>query len=169
MKKAFTLLEMLVSITLFSIILIFLYQVLETTKNHNNKYEVQVERQLNLYELELAIFKDFANQKKIIEPIKEDKNKNHILQLQTNTTYHDPFYNHVVYFLSRDNELIRIESKKLLNFSNLSASLENSFVDIVENNVEKFQVTLSEDKSTYFFYIEYLNGKSLYFSIKKDI
>ena len=165
MKKAFTLIEMLVSITLFSVILVFLYQLLDTTKIHNQKYDKQVAKKLNQFDVEFVIFLDMANKTKI-ELLQEDRDGSSILQIDTKNTYHNPFYTKIAYFLTRDNELFRVESQKSIKFSNISDSLDTSYVDLVDKNIKKFKVSESKDRTTLMFYIEYNDGHSLYFPIK---
>lgn len=169
MKKGFTLLEMLVSITLFSVVLVFLYEVLETTKNHNIKYEQQIDKKLNKFDIEFVIFTDMVNRKNKKLTLTEDRDGNSVVRFLTNNTYHNPFYNEVTYFLSKDNKLLRIESNKKLNLENVSDALENSFVDIMDKKVTKFKVIPSDDKQTYLFYIEYENEEYLSFPIKNNL
>ena len=60
-KKAFTLLEVLISITIFSIIIIFLYQSLEITQKSNNFYSDKLELKQDDNSLKKMFFLDFIH------------------------------------------------------------------------------------------------------------
>lgn len=161
--KGFTLVEILVSIALFSIIVLFLYQTLSITTTSNEFFSQKLEDAQNENQLKKILFLDFINQKNSQITINEDTHKNTLLMLQTNNLYHNPFYIYVTYMLSKNGNLLRIESKNPFNKETLRDDFfDNSSIDIVRGDIQKFVVTFKNKK--YFFYFEYKDGTKTFFS-----
>lgn len=170
-KKAFTLVEVLISIALFSIIVLFLYQALEMSQKGNLFYEEKVFRFEESDSLKLLLYEDILNNSEVnsTKIIAEDKNTNTILRLTSSNTFHNHFYPHITYFLGKENELIRIESKKYFDEKNLNEILQESYVDVVAQKVSKFRVTQKGIKELKFaIFIEFENGERLYFGAKSQ-
>ena len=165
-KKSFTLIEMMISITLFSIIIIFLYQALNVTQVSNKFYSTKLEELENKSDIKKLMFLDIINATS--KPvIKEDKNNNTRLSFTTSNLYHNDFFIHVTYLLSRNNKLIRIESKEKFKKEKTYELDGNSYIDILENNVTKFRVsTNKKHKKNYAIYLGYEDEKSVVFTLK---
>jgi prepilin-type N-terminal cleavage/methylation domain-containing protein len=139
-KNAFTLVEMLISITLFTIITLFLYQTLDLTKKSNDFYESKLNIKLDENNLKKLLFLDFINKIKPEIEISLHKNHNNIIQLQSANTYHNPFYIYITYFLSREKNLVRIESKTKFNPKKINENFfESAYIDIIYRNVDKIE------------------------------
>jgi prepilin-type N-terminal cleavage/methylation domain-containing protein len=139
MKKAFTLIEIIVSITIFSIVILFLYQALDITKNSNKFYSEKLTQKEENNQIKKLLFLDTINGK--ISKISKDRNNNSILQITTTNTYHNPFHQNITYFLSREKNLIRIESKNEFNKDKLNDEFfDNANIDIIKQKIEKFIV-----------------------------
>lgn len=140
MKKAFTLLELIISITLFMIIVVFLYKTLDQTKYSNNLFSNKQEILKQSNHLHNIFLEDIAEASSIT--INYDKNKNAIVKIITYNTYHNAFFNNITYFIGNSKELIRIESKEAFKESERVSDdfLNNAFVDILLENVEYFDV-----------------------------
>ena len=162
MKKSFTLIEILISIILFSIILVFLYEVLNSTKNHNEKYTEVIEKFDNKYNLEYIFLEDILNLDGNVS-FDSDKNDNTIFVFKTSNTYHNPFYTNVVYFLNKENELLRIETSQKFNKDNIYKILDKSYIDIVSTDVKKFKI--EKIKNKYFIYIQFENNEKVFFPL----
>ena len=140
MKKAFTLLEVVISITLFMILLIFLYKTLDQTK-HSNKQFLKQSQNLK-YENELCdiFLEDILESYSKIE-IKSDNDKNSLLRFTSLNSYHNSFFNHITYLISSNNKLIRMESKERFNLSDTPIDFyDYSFIDVLLENIELFEV-----------------------------
>ncbi|HIP13014.1 MAG TPA: hypothetical protein EYG97_01035 [Arcobacter sp.] len=158
-KKSFTLVEMMISITLFSIIIIFLYQSLEVTKNSNKFYSDKLSSFIKKNNVKKIMFEDIINAKNI--SISSDKNKNSILKFTTSNLYHNNFFIHVSYLLTKENNLVRIQSKDIFQKNKVYNLEDNSYIDILENKIVKFKVTTSKKyKKSYIIYITYENGEN---------
>lgn len=164
MKKSFTLLELIISITIFMIIIVFLYKVLDQTKFSN----------ILLSQKEKALVKSNKLHNIFLEDILESSNidifitkeKTAIIKIRTTNTYHNPFYNHVTYMIGSNNKLLRIESKD--NFENEKTPLEffeNAYIDILLEDIELFELKNSD--SSYVFLIKQKNKDREFFNTYK--
>jgi len=163
-KKAFTLIEVLISITLFTIIILFLYQALDITQKSNNFYSEKLEIKQNENDLKKMFFLDFINKIDNKITLESDKNKNTIIKFKSINIYHNPFYTYITYLVSRESNLIRIESKSEFKSKNLSDDFfDSSYIDIIYNNINKFKIE-KKDNNIYI-YIENKEKDRIYFSI----
>ncbi len=140
MKKAFTLLELIISITLFMIIVVFLYKTLDQTKHSNNLFLNKEEILKKSNHLHNILLEDIAEASSVT--VTYDRNKNAIVKIATYNTYHNAFFNNITYFIGQSKELIRIESKEVFKESERVSEdfFNNAFVDILLENVEYFDV-----------------------------
>ena len=162
MKKAFTLLELIISITLFMIIVVFLYKTLDQTKYSNNLFSNKQEILKQSNHLHNIFLEDIAEASSIT--IKSDKNKNAIVKIVTDNTYHNSFFNNITYFIGDTKELIRIESKEVFNeleTKNLDF-YENAFIDILLEDIEYFDVKNME--INYSFMIKQFNKDRIFYN-----
>lgn len=172
-KKGFTLVEVMVSITIFSIVIVFLYQSLNLSKTFNQTFKRHLNNHISMYDLEKIIFEDILETKGEIS-IKTDKNNNTIFQItQSNNTYHDPFNKYITYLLSNNNKLIRIESKDEFNTtSSISQFLDKDdvYIDIIAKDITKFKVLSNiQNADAFTIYITTLDEKDYLFSAKTVI
>lgn len=140
MKKSFTLLELLISITLFSIIVVFLYKTIDQTKYSNNLFsdkEQALKEDNNLHDIFLE---DIAESSNIT--ISSDKNKNSIVKIVTNNTYHNAFFNNITYLINSSKKLVRVESYQAFNeLEPITLNFEaNSYIDILLEDIQFFEL-----------------------------
>ncbi|RXJ86843.1 hypothetical protein [Arcobacter sp. CECT 8985] len=158
MKKAFSLFELIISISIFFIISIFLYDFFNNTKISNNKFEKNINKFYKTEDLKHIFYKDFFQASSI--SIENNSKNKQIIRLITKNSYHNPFYNNITYLLSNDNRLIRVESKKRVEKDNLSKEFFNtSYIDILRNNIEDFKLIKSSLNSKK--YLLYIKSKKL--------
>lgn len=162
MKKAFTLLELIISITLFMIIVVFLYKTLDQTKYSNNLFSNKQELLKQSNHIHNIFLEDIAEASSIT--INYDKNKNAIVKVITDNTYHNAFFNNVTYLINSSKELIRIESKTV--FEDLQpieeAFFNDAFIDVLLEDVEYFDVENSGNN--YNFLIKQKNKERVFFN-----
>lgn len=161
MKKAFTLLELIISITLFMIIVVFLYKTLDQTKYSNNLFfnKQEVLKQSN--HLHNIFLEDIAEASSIT--INYDKNKNAIVKIVTDNSYHNAFFNHITYIVGTTNKLVRIESMKSFNTELKDDDFyQNSFIDILLDDLEYFDVKNME--INYNFIIKQFNKDRIFYN-----
>lgn len=165
MKKSFTLLELIISITLFMIIVVFLYKSLDQTKHSNNIFSNKKEILKESNHLHNIFLEDIGESTNI--SVNMDKNKNSIVKIVTSNTYHNAFFRNITYIIGVNNELIRIESKE--SFKEVDArkedSYKNSFIDILLEDIEYFEVKNSSDN--YIFVIKQKNKDRIIYNTYK--
>jgi len=166
-KRSFTLIEVIISITLFSIIIVFLYSTLNITQKSNQVFKDELNKNIAKEDIKFIFFEDLINSKNSIK-IYEDKDKNTILTFSTNNTFHNPFYTNITYLLSRKNNLLRIESnlpydsKKIYQFKDN----ENRYIDKISSDIKLFKVYHdNKNNKKYTIYILYNNEKDLIFTL----
>lgn len=147
MKKSFTLLELLISITLFMIIVVFLYKTIDEVKYSNNIFlnkQKAYEIENNIYNIFLEDISESSN-----ITISKDKNKNSIVKIKTNNTYHNPYFNYITYLIGANKKLLRIEGLK--EFKEQDIITENTFldtyIDVLAENIEFFEA--KNESNTY--------------------
>ena len=161
-KKAFSLVEIIISITLFSIIMLFLYQTLDMTKKTNTFYDDKFELLDKQNRIKKIFFLDMIHSENKGIPIL-DREQNAILSFSSTNTYHNPFFTNITYMVSREKNLLRIESKMKFDKEKLSDNFfQNTYIDILYKDVEKFEVVKSDKKTS--FYIKKSDNQKVLFS-----
>lgn len=140
MKKSFTLLELLISITLFFIIVVFLYKTIDQTKHSNNLFSEKEQALKEANHLHNIFLEDIAESSNIT--ITSDKNKNSIIKIVTNNTYHNAFFKNITYLINSSKKLVRIESYEVFNeLQPMTLDFEvNSYIDILLEDLEFFEL-----------------------------
>jgi len=158
MKKSFTLIEVIISIIIFSIIMIFMSNVIDSlnssvkTLNHNyNK------NRFNSYTIK-TLYTDILNSDYITL---KNKNKNYsILYLKTSNSLYNIAMPYVIWYVSKkDNTLMRLESSKKINLP--IKEDKNILLDRFLNNIKIFKIY--KNKNKYFIFIK--GNQTLYFEI----
>jgi len=145
-KKAFTLLEVVISISIFMMILVFMYKTLDDTQVSNDKFENYVNKKDDANYLYNIFTEDIAESKDQIELL-QDRDKNSIVIFKGNNSFHNAFYLNTTYMISSNNHLVRIESKeKFQREKSTKEFFNNSFIDILLKDIEKFIVLQKDDK-----------------------
>lgn len=145
-KSAFTLLEMMISVFLISLILFFLYSATNNFKRSNDFYAAKQEedsiKELFFQVLYEDVLESDVNLTKVI---KEDE-KLDTLQLQTRNTHFNYVEPYVRYYVTREAELLRVESYELID---LPASLDDVGKlrpETIMDQVEWFKMKIKESK-----------------------
>ena len=153
MKKSFTLLELLISISIFSIIIVFLYKTLDQTKYSNILFSKKQETLKESNHLHNILLED-VTESNSRPTVTLDKNKNSIVKINTSNTYHDAFFNNVTYLVGNTKKLLRIESEKV--FTELEVKkidfYRNAYIDVLLEDIEYFE--LKNDGNNYNFVIK---------------
>jgi type II secretory pathway component PulJ len=164
LKQSFTLVEMLISISLFSIIIIFLYDTLDLNQKTNKFFLDKLNESQVEIKLKKILFSDILNANKASIKVFEQKNKNFILTMQSKNIYHDKFYPYITYIVSKKNRLLRIEHQKKYQNDKMNFNDDKLFIDILEENIKLFQVIKSKNNIT--FILQKKDEKTIYLLIK---
>jgi prepilin-type N-terminal cleavage/methylation domain-containing protein len=162
MKKGFTLIELMISITILSIIMVFLYKTYADI-NVSNKVYIENKNKLDKFEkIKKMTFVDLLTALNgSIKVVKENKNRD-TLFMQTSHSLHRRIMPYVTYIV-KNHKLYRVET--LYPFSNLSTTKNSFDVDFI-GNVKKFKIFTSKQKNIYFLDIEFSNNKKILQKIK---
>lgn len=156
MKKqtGFTLVEILVSISIFSIVILFLHRTLDMTQKSNKFYSNKLTQKQKENNVKKVFFLDLIHKNNKLST-KNDREKNSIVKFKSTNTYHNPFYENITYLVSKEKNLLRIESKELFDSKKLTDSFfKNSYIDIIDNNVTKFKVETQKNKKIVFYILK---------------
>lgn len=167
MKKAFTLVEVMVSIAIFMVLILFLYKTLDQAKYSNKQFSKQkdtIEKQNNLNNI---LIEDIAEIKSKNITITKDRNSNSIVSFKTNNTFHNPYYQYITYLIDSNKHLVRMESrypfdsKKKLKVD----FFKYVYIDILLDDIEYFviKVQKSSKNKNQLFIIKQNNKKQMVF------
>jgi prepilin-type N-terminal cleavage/methylation domain-containing protein len=147
MKKisAFTLVEVLISITILGIIFTFLFSTLNNTKKNNEPY-IEKSKQITK---ESEIFKILVNDFTQIEGSPSVIYGKHfdIVRVQTKNSVHNIINPYVTYFVSKkENTLVRTESlTKYDLYKKTDIYKEFVYGDILAKDVTSFKIYFKDD------------------------
>lgn len=161
--KAFTLIEVLIAITLFVLILSFLYETLDINEKSNYHISKKLDTSIKMNQVKKIFFQDLINADLNALIIDKNNQINYILKLKTTNTYHNPFYNYVSYFISREKNLIRLESLYPFDKYKLNDPFfSTAYIDRLDTKIESFKIIKQNGKTLV--YIKKKNKKEILFS-----
>jgi len=110
-RKAFTLIELLISVTIISIMIIFLYESYAQL-NHSNKIYKQESDEIKKHQIKKkVIFLDFSlKTDKEIKILNQDKHRD-VVFFQSTNSIHKRYYPYIAY-IAKNDKLYRLESLK---------------------------------------------------------
>ena len=157
MKKSFTLIEVMISIVIFSILVLFMSKVVTSLNislnTINDKYKKENKKSL----LVKTLYNDILAKRNI--KIKNSKNYSIVYIQTSNSLYNIPMPYVIWYVSKKDNALMRLESSKKIT---LPINIENDFyLDKFTSNVEIFQIYQKKDK----FFVFIKTNKEIYFEM----
>jgi prepilin-type N-terminal cleavage/methylation domain-containing protein len=164
MRKAFTLIELIISISILSIIMIFLYKSYSSLNSSNKFYKKEV---LHIKKEELikkVLFLDFSLAlPNSVTIINQEKNEDVVFLQSSNSIYRR--FNPYIGYIMKDSKLYRIESLKEIVVYLLDADMEFSAECFGE--VNGFRVYLSEKKDAYLIHIDFKNDEDILMKVNK--
>lgn len=164
MRKAFTLIEILIAITILSIMMLFLYQSYSSLNISNSFYKNELGQIKNGYLKKKVLFLDFslANQKKIKilnQNIKED-----VLFMQSSNSIHKRHNPYIAYII-HDSKLYRLES--IHEFKEYPLSVGGEYVADYLGEVNSFRVYPSKgDEPSYLLHIDFKQDEDILLKVK---
>ena len=164
MKKAFTLLEVVISISIFMVMILFMYKALDDTKISNNKFVEYINKDLNINDIYQIVSEDVMEKTSDIALL-EDRDKNSLFFFETKNSYHDPFYTNVLY-MNIEDKFIRIESLNQINPKEFSYEvLEDAYIDVLFEKVNSFKAIKDTTNKKINIFIELKNKEKIVFPI----
>ncbi len=170
MKRAFTLLELMISVALISLIFIYLYGAIDSLKFTNEFYQ-EKNRALSIREKFLTtIYKDIIFAKSSdISFLDKDSKEFSILKIDNskNSLYNIKNPN-IIWFVSRkDDTLIRLESKDKIKLPLEEKSIYSIYLDKVVTNCKAFRVYKSSNGNSFMIYLKDNQIKPIIFEFNK--
>jgi len=163
MRKAFTLIELVISIGILSIIMIFLYKSYESLNRSNSFYKKEVSKIKSEQLKKKVIFLDFSLAMNV--DVKPQDKKKDIVFLQSSNSMHNR-YNPYIAYIFKEQKLYRLESLKQFKDYPLSADAEFSVEYFGE--AKSFRVYESDNNVTesYLIHIDFKEEKDLLLKVK---
>ena len=169
MRKAFTLIELMISIVILTILMLFLYKSYAGLNKSNALLSKEVQKISKVELLKEVIYKDFSvagqtdtNRSSIV--ILNQSKKEDVVFFQTSNSIHKRINPYVAYFV-KDKRLYRLESLK--PFTEYPLVADSEFVADDLGEVEIFRVYKSKDvkKATYLFHARFENSQEILLKI----
>ncbi len=167
MRRAFTLIELMISISILSIIMIFLYKSYSSLNHSNIFYKKEVSKIKDEQLKKKVIFMDFSlalkNETKI--SILNQDSKEDIVFFQSSNSMHDR-YNPYIAYIIKEYKLYRLES--LYQFKEYPLSADAQFSVEYFGEVESFRVYKSsnKDNSLYLVHVDFKKEKDILLKVK---
>jgi len=163
MRKAFTLIELLVSITILSIIMIFLYRSYAMINSSNKNFKKESKKIINIEMIKKVIYFDFLMAQKDSVYVKNIEKGKDFAYLQSTNSIHQRFNPYITYIV-KDKKLYRLESLKMLKNYDIEPNSEFD-VDCL-GEVEIFKVYKSSTKNIHLINIKLKSKNELLLKIK---
>jgi len=157
MKKSFTLIEILISITILSVLFLALSNVIAYLSNSSVFISKNYEKSKNNNRFLKILYYDLLNADEVA--IRNTKNYSFVKLRTSNSLYRIP-KPYVIWYVSKNkNSLMRLESSKDINITDK----EDYYLDKFAQNVKIFKIYKKDGK-----YFVYLNkNKPIYFEMYK--
>lgn len=151
MKKGISLIEILISITIFSFIVLSIYKTIELSKSEIKTTSNLIENIDLKNHIKSIFIEDFLESQKVVL---KNKGDNSLLKLTSNNIFHNPLYKNITYILDSNKSLYRVESLNELEEKNIDElDINHVYIDLVSKNIEKFKVEKGKS-SNYLIYIK---------------
>lgn len=165
MKKAFTLIEVLVSIVLLVIISLFVSSTIQQTRSNNHIFAKELKNKQRVEILSSMIYMDLFEASKI--NIKNFKRYS-VLSLKSKNSIYSISNPYIIWLVLKDkNSLIRFESAKKITLPIPKEDMNRIFADLTIIKCDNFTITPSKDKKNYLVFIKIKNYRPILFEVKK--
>jgi len=154
-KNAFTLIEMMVSISILSIMMIFLYQSNASLNISNNIYKKESQKILKIDQIKEIIFLDISLSLYNSLTIQHQDKNSDFITFQTSHSLHQRFNPYVAYIF-KNSKLYRVESLKPIKKYPLKQD-EDYSIDTIQN-IKKFRLYKENNLNKYLTDIAFKNS-----------
>jgi len=163
MKKSFTIVEILIAISIFSIVSVFLYKSLDSFKKSEFFLKKEVNKEYKLIKFKKIIYNDFIDATEI--KIDKDKDKD-ILTFKSKNYYYNPFNLYKAYFVTKKGNLFRCEMLKKFDKRKINYEFfQNSNCYMLLNDIDRFKILNFKKNNDKMLYIKFKNNKKVYFRL----
>lgn len=164
MKKAFTLIEILIAITILSIMMLFLYKSYSSLNISNSFYKNELGQIKNGYLKKKVLFLDLSlAYKEKTKILNQDTNED-VLFLQSANSIHKR-HNPYIAYIVQDSKLCRLES--IHEFEEYPLSVGGEYVADCLGEVKSFRVYPSKgDVASYLMHADFKEDEDILLKIK---
>ena len=163
-KKAFTLIEVIISVMLLGLISLFVMSTISQTKKNNKFFEHLAKEESKIEKLIEVLYDDIYLSK--IMSIKSYKHYSVVTLKTRNSIYgiKEPYVSWLV--LKKNNTLTRLESAKKISLPIKQEFKNYTFIDRGVQNCKNFSINLSKNKKNVLVFMEQSNKKPVIFEVK---
>jgi prepilin-type N-terminal cleavage/methylation domain-containing protein len=163
MRRAFTLIEVFVSITILSIMMMFLYKSYASLNSSNNFYKKELIIIKDAFIKKKVIYLDFSLALQEKTKILNQETKEDVVFLQSSNSIHRR-YNPYIAYIVKDYKLYRLESIK--EFKEYPLNFDSEFIAECLGEVNSFRVYKSKNKiESYLVHIDFKKGEDILLKI----
>ena len=159
LRAAFTLIEMMIAISIFSIMMLYLYKSYATLNISNENLKVEVNKIKNMQKIKKVIYLDFTlalyNSRNIINIENRDKGEDFVF-FQSSHSIHNRINPYITYIMKNE-KLYRLESLKRISTYDLASDAEFDIELLGEVNSFKVYKTTNKEAS----YLVAINFKKM--------
>lgn len=163
MRKAFTLIEMMVAISILSIIIIFLYESYASLNMSNKFYKKELHTIKNKQLKKRVLYLDFSLAFSKSVKILNQNNKIDIVFLQSKNSMHKK-YNPYIAYIIKNSKLYRLES--LRKFKSFPLSIDTKFSAEYFGEIENFRAYKSKSDESYLLHIKFKDEDDIFLKMK---
>jgi len=166
MKKAFTLIELLISIVILSILMLFLYKSYAGLNRSNAIISSEIKKIQNSQEIKKTLYMDFTLAFKDSVLILKQNRKSDVVYMQTANSLHRRFNPYVAYFI-KDKKFYRLESLKPFA-KEYPLLADTEFVSDLLGEVKSFRVYKAKGgrKNLYLLHLELDKEEEIILKVK---
>jgi prepilin-type N-terminal cleavage/methylation domain-containing protein len=164
MRKAFTLIELLIAITILSIMMLFLYKSYASLNRSNSFYKKEVTSLKHETLIKKVIFLDFSLAVNNSISILNQGKKEDIVLMQSSHSLHKR-YNPYIAYIMKNSELYRLESLKRLTYP-LGVGSEFSVDYIGEVDGFRTYTSSKEIEDVFLVHVNFKNEDDILLKIK---
>ena len=159
-RRAFTLIELMVSISILSIMMLYLYQSYASLNRSNIVVKKEIDKILSTQKLKKIIFLDLSlalHKSTLIKPQDFDED---FLAFQSSHSLHKR-YNPYIAYIIKEKELYRLESLKALTSYEISTDMEFDVDKLGKVHSFRAYKSSNENKEAYLINIDFENQEDL--------
>lgn len=163
MRKGFTLIEMMISITILSIMMIFLYESYASINRSNRFYKKETTKLVESSELKKIFYLDLSlAHYKSIQILNQEKDED-VVFFQTSHSLHQRINPYVAY-IKKDSKLYRLESLK--PFKEYPLGVDDDYVVDELGDIDLLRLYKNQKNDTYLLNITYKDSSEIIMKVK---
>lgn len=167
MKKAFTLIEILIAITILSIMMLFLHKSYSSLNTSNSFYKNELGQIKNGYLKKKLLFLDFSLAHKGKTKILNQNTKEDVVFMQSSNSIHKRHNPYIAYII-QDSKLYRLES--IHKFKEYPLSVGGEYIADCLGKINSFRVYPSKgDEASYLLHVDFKEDEDILLKIKSLI